>query len=495
MSITIGCARRWSLRVGLVTATAAALSLPIASSASAGQPPAGANLQQCQNGGEGAAGAAPTLEPCAGANWVTGDLNSSKAHWQEGELVPYRTVIAGLSGGPHTLHFGYRVTDQGKHAFDYLGSFDTTESTANSASAFHANQSDPCGDVVASGQMAASDCIKSQPVSSLAVPAGMAGADSPSCKATGTFSGTQLPGAFKLYGPVNSKITGMSLGTATPFGGGCVVNVNLSFSLTGGGSSNDVVIAWGAHLASAADWGTGNSASSINGAPFHMFLVSLDGGSLGSQDRSVNENSLFFVPSITTSLQGPGGVTLTSVQAESAAPVGSILPGASPSATGTVTYTLYSGGTCGGPALSTETVTVGSGAVPGSSLTPPSSGSDSYRAVYSGDGQNLSTQSSCVQFTASQPPVSSSGTPGANPPVAGVGSGGPGSNTPSARPIPSGSNHTSDPAGSQSKAILGATSIHTGKPFLGEEILGAALMVAGGSGLFLGLRRRKVRAR
>jgi hypothetical protein len=51
-------------------------------------------------------------------------------------------------------------------------------------------------------------------------------------------------------------------------------------------SSSNVVIAWGGHIASASDWSAGNSASSINGSPYHTRLFSLD-GSGGNQDRSL----------------------------------------------------------------------------------------------------------------------------------------------------------------------------------------------------------------
>ena len=52
-------------------------------------------------------------------------------------------------------------------------------------------------------------------------------------------------------------------------------------------SNSTVVMAWGGHIARAADWGAGNSAGGISGSPYHTRLISLD-GSGGNQDRSLS---------------------------------------------------------------------------------------------------------------------------------------------------------------------------------------------------------------
>src|SRR5262249_20938525 len=85
--------------------------------------PAGASSEQCANGGTGNP---PTLLPCSGSNWIGGNANSNKAHWREGDFVPYREIISGISAGSHTLILFYQTASGGKHAIDYLGSFDTT---------------------------------------------------------------------------------------------------------------------------------------------------------------------------------------------------------------------------------------------------------------------------------------------------------------------------------------------------------------------------------
>jgi hypothetical protein len=69
--------------------------------------------------------------------------------------------------------------------------------------------------------------------------------------------------------------------------------------------------------------------------------------------------------------------------------------------TGTVTYSFYDNGSCGGAAASTETVTVSGGSVPASSPTGElKPGTFSYRAAYSGNADYLASTSTCAAITA-----------------------------------------------------------------------------------------------
>src|SRR5215213_1254499 len=87
---------------------------------------AAANLDQCANGGVG-----DPAEPCSGAGWVNGNVNSSKAHWTEGQSVAYRQIFTGFTiGSSNSVTIGYDTTKGGKHALDYLTSFDRTETLA-----------------------------------------------------------------------------------------------------------------------------------------------------------------------------------------------------------------------------------------------------------------------------------------------------------------------------------------------------------------------------
>jgi hypothetical protein len=385
----------------LVVVAVAAIALPVARSDAAA---AAANIDQCVNG---ANGNPPTLQPCQGSNtqaiggfknWVNGAANANNSHWQEGDFVPYRVAVSGVAAGSHTLTFDYSTVQSSRHAMDYLGSFDATETTAAAASTFHANNNNPCSDQVAAGLMPAGECTPATPVAQVAVTAPILG-PGPLCNAPGTFIGTQVPGAIKMFGPAGSTLsnfTYVSQDTNTQSLGNCNTTVSIDFSVPSALSANQVVvIAWGGHIASEADWGTGNSASFINGSPFHMTLDTLDGASQGNQSLSLNSGAIFFAPSISTAIV-TSLLTVTSVPLGTTVHDTATLSGASSNASGTVTYNRFTNATCAGTPPSTENVTVAGAAVPPSStFTPSAVGSYSYQAQYTGNAINLAATSAC----------------------------------------------------------------------------------------------------
>jgi hypothetical protein len=142
----------------------------------------------------------------------------------------------------------YDTLQSGKHAYDYLTSFDATETDA-----------DPVHDI--SGTTAG-NCFT--------IPVDL----------TNMFANpgsTQEPGCIQIY---NGTITSVVYGLDAPDSGQRTVIVNFT------ATDPTVVIAWGGHIASQIDWGVGNSASAISGSPYHMRLLTLDDTQLGNQDRS-----------------------------------------------------------------------------------------------------------------------------------------------------------------------------------------------------------------
>src|SRR5262249_45918554 len=78
-----------------------------------------ANLDDWQDG--------PFPDAVGGEGWFNGNLNASKAHYAEGSFVPFRTTFNNLvSGQTYTITITYDTTKAGKHAFDYLGSYNGT---------------------------------------------------------------------------------------------------------------------------------------------------------------------------------------------------------------------------------------------------------------------------------------------------------------------------------------------------------------------------------
>jgi hypothetical protein len=254
-----------------------------------------ADLDQCTNGGVG-----DPPEPCTDAtfsNWVNGDANGSKSHWAEDEFMPYRTVIAGITAGQpgHTLAIGYDTVHGGGHAVDYLGSFDATETTSATSTVLHANNNDPCGDVL-------TGCTPGSPTSSFPIP----DPDLQNCGGSlGTaptlVSGNDTGRNMKIWGPAGTAITGISyLRQNDDQGQGqCSATILVSFTIGGNAAANTVVLAWGGHIARGAGfngWGDGDGASNVSGSPYHMSIDNsnvlgankgLDGASQGAQDRAL----------------------------------------------------------------------------------------------------------------------------------------------------------------------------------------------------------------
>jgi hypothetical protein len=404
--------RVWLRLLGAVGSVALVASVLMVGDAAAAPTGASASLEQCTNG---ATGTTIQLQQCAGSsiaavntykNWVNGNANGSKAHWREGEFISYRVRMSGLAAGPHSLVISYQTVNSKKHAIDYLGSFDATETTSGTPTTFHANNNNPCADLVTAGQMTSGQCVPSSPTATQPIPpAALA-----NCNGSAGTVPSQAAGAFKMFGPAGSTFgTPVYTNENVPSGSGqCSTTMTISFSTTTALTANQtMVIAWGGHIASGLDWGLGNSATNISGSPFHMSLSLLDGASTGSQDRALATSAIFFNPTITTSLTAVGGSSGTDISVNIGGQVydTATLHNGSDTASGKVTYTVYTNDSC------TTFANVGSGAqlgnaglnlsvtngVPANSntLTFNKAGTYYWQASYSGDSVNQPTTSSC----------------------------------------------------------------------------------------------------
>ncbi len=226
---------------------------------------AAASLEQCQNGGIG-----DPIEPCSGTNWVTGNVNQSKAHWREGDSVAYRQILSGFTVGAtvHTVTIGYDTTKGAKHAIDYLTSFDRTETLAMG--------NDPCSGVVG---------CNLGTFTTFAIPT-----DSNVTAGFDQIPGngddiTQIPGVFTLFG---GTITGVSAYTLSgSFASDSHTSIVVSFTA----DSADMVLAWGGHIGTRADWGANNSAVFISGSPYHMSQDNCSFG-CGAQNRALSASAV-----------------------------------------------------------------------------------------------------------------------------------------------------------------------------------------------------------
>jgi hypothetical protein len=225
------------------------------------------------------------------AEWITGNLGRSKALYFEGQTVPYRSVVSGLMAGEtYMVRIEWDTTESGRHALDYLTSFDRTESSA-----------DPCATALCSGG--------SQ---------GLGIAIDPLVTGEGV---TQIGGqTFDLWGgnfiapgsvvSNTGNLCGSSSCTidANPsayshsgdFTGSSTASVEVYFTAT----DTTAVLAWGGHIASRLDWGAGSSAADLPGSPYHMRLIDfrcsdVSNCSTGQMDLSLSSNAIVFPGSIT----------------------------------------------------------------------------------------------------------------------------------------------------------------------------------------------------
>jgi hypothetical protein len=215
---------------------------------------ASADLDQCRNGTE--------LVPvgCGTTNeWVNGNANHTNAHWSETEFISYRMKFSGLTLGTHVVTVGYDIIKSGKHAIDYLGSYNFTEHLA-----------DPCAGVA--GCTGTPDTF-TVPIDIITV--------------TNNFNPDthlpimQTPGMFTMWG---GNITNVQY---VNYAGGEERQITVTFTAT----VDNPVLSWGGHIAWMGDWGTGNSAVAVNGSPYHMRLIALD-GSGGNQDRALDNTAV-----------------------------------------------------------------------------------------------------------------------------------------------------------------------------------------------------------
>ena len=226
---------------------------------------AAGNLDQCANGGIG-----DPVEPCSGAGWVNGNVNNSKAHWREGDSVAYRQVLTGFTVGStgNTVTIGYDTTKAGKHALDYLTSFDRTETLAMG--------NNPCSGV--GGCSLGTFTTFPIPVD----PKVTAGFDQVPATADDI---VQIPGNFTLFG---GTITGVSTYTTSgSYAGDSHTSVTITFTA----DSANMVLSWGGHIGTRADWGANNSAVFISGSPYHMSQDACSFG-CGSQDRALSASAI-----------------------------------------------------------------------------------------------------------------------------------------------------------------------------------------------------------
>ncbi len=232
----------------------------------------GVDIEQCANG--------PLAAPIkcnvsAGNNGYTrGNVNESKSHYFEGDSVPIRLVVDGLTiGAVYTVTLGYDYTKGGKYATDYITSYDRTESVMN----------DPCVGV--------SGCTS--PPTTFPIPIDPEVTDGFDQTPATADDITQIPGNFSCFGCTISGVSGYTRS------GSQAGDSSKAFTITFTADKVAIVIAYGAHISTRSDWGVANSAVNISGSPYHNFVVDFPGANSGSRDLQLSASAVIFPAFIT----------------------------------------------------------------------------------------------------------------------------------------------------------------------------------------------------
>jgi hypothetical protein len=221
----------------------------------------------------------PANDPDPGCQWVGGNLNSNKATYKEGEALVERLWLTGLTTGTHSVSLDYGTTKGGKHAFDYLTTWNFSENWVTNP--------DLCQAITIGGCTASSP-----PTDKLQIP-------DDSLTPTDNVVSPQF---FTMYNGDMTTATAPAIISGS-YAGDSDTRITITFTVDtatcakpAGASTCEVVLWFGAHIASQlaapAGWGVGQGASSISGSPYHVALGTLDGGSIGGRDNQMQAGAV-----------------------------------------------------------------------------------------------------------------------------------------------------------------------------------------------------------
>jgi uncharacterized repeat protein (TIGR01451 family) len=221
-----------------------------------------------------------------GCRWINGNLNKNNSTYREGEATVQRLAIYEfVPGSTHTVTLQYGTTKAGKHAYDFLTTWDWSEDWIALA--------DRCQDLV--GCTTAAETYFDIPQDSN-VPDGFepsAPGDRQMTMRGGTLTGVSAPGL------VSGDYSGDSETAVTV--SFTVANSGPMCATKGGTTTCGVALWFGAHIAKGDDWGPPGGASDIPGSPYHVSLDKLDGEAIGERDNQMQSDTVVPPPNLVIS--------------------------------------------------------------------------------------------------------------------------------------------------------------------------------------------------
>jgi hypothetical protein len=215
--------------------------------------------------------------PGSVCKWINGNLQHSNSTYREGDATVQRLWLTDLTPGPHTVTFDYGTTKGGKHAYDFLTSWNWSEDWITEAS--RCEGIDWC--------VGLGESMKQIPVD-------------PSANGLDNIADGVQPRVFTMRGGSLDSISEPMIQSGS-YTGDSDTRITVSFTVPDSGTNCtmdkkgvttcDVVLWFGAHVARSDEWDTGG-AGDIPGSPYHVSLALVDGDSAGSRDNQMASTAI-----------------------------------------------------------------------------------------------------------------------------------------------------------------------------------------------------------
>jgi hypothetical protein len=242
------------------------------------------DYSQCANGKPGTS--APTSD-CDG--WIFGILNANNSQYGEDQVTAQRLILSLPAGGSindRTIKLKWLVRKATTHAYDSLATWDHTQSTA-----------DPCQNL--------NGPVRTRCLADIATPATLTigpdaaevspntGVGAPS---TATSFHQLAAQQLEMYGlGAGGDIDSMVYGGLVDEDGDLYQTATITYDVASLTGARQVMLLFGGHLAAGGgprSWGAGNGASDINGGPYHIKLIAVDGASIGNRDNQIMSSAI-----------------------------------------------------------------------------------------------------------------------------------------------------------------------------------------------------------
>ena len=226
-----------------------------------------------------------------GCRWTNGNLQSNNSTIFEGDATVQRLWLTGLTpGSTHTITLKYGTTKQGKHAYDYLTTWNYSENWVLDA--------DLCQDIDANGNGAGGSCTLWGADDLFPIPV-----DPNVAFTNGGPGGIPVPQpAGRNFTMRNGDITAASIPAVVSgdYTGDSETVITITYTVGNdadacSGGTCSVVLWFGAHVALTAEWASGG-ATTVPGSPYHVALDALDGESAGQRDNQMQAGAIQVTP-------------------------------------------------------------------------------------------------------------------------------------------------------------------------------------------------------